>query len=83
MVYHVIRGLTEQRFQNRLFDIKKISRYRQLFTVSFAAVFLSNQVSQISQVFKQIYASHYSEWLMITPFLFELLILCHGGKYHV
>ena len=43
--------VTEQRFQNRLFDIKKkISHYRQLFTVSFAVVFLSNQVSNQSSI---------------------------------
>ena len=39
-VTHVTRLTFEQHFQHRLFGIKKISHYRQLFTVSFAAVFL-------------------------------------------
>ena len=45
-----MRRVTEQRIQNRMFDIKKISRYRQLFTIS--TVFFSNQVNFI-QVYKQ------------------------------
>ena len=45
-----MRRVTEQRIQNRMFDIKKISRYRQLFTIS--TVFFSDQVNFI-QVYKQ------------------------------
>ena len=45
-----MRRVTEQRIQNRMFDIKKISRYRQLFTIS--TVFFSNQVN-FTQVYKQ------------------------------
>ena len=45
-----MRRVTEQRIENRMFDIKKISRYRQLFTIS--TVFFSNQVNFI-QVYKQ------------------------------
>ena len=45
-----MRRVTEQRIENRMFDIKKISRYRQLFTIS--TVFFSNQVN-FSQVYKQ------------------------------